>query len=418
MNSFWSTFKDGVLSYIKTFLKWVICASIIGVVCGIMGTMFHFAVDQATEWREEYEWFLYLLPFAGLFIIFLYRKCNLEEAGTNLILHSVKTTEKIPLLMLPLIFIGTALTHLCGGSSGREGAALQIGGSIGAFLGRRFHLTEYDMRVVTMCGMSAVFSALFGTPLTATIFSMEVISVGVLYHAAFVPCLISSIVACEIAGFSGIAPTSFLIAQIPKFSLVTALQVIMLAVACAMCSVLFCVIMHKSGKYYKKYIANSYVRAFVGGCLIVLLTLLVQTRDYNGAGMNVITNAVAGTARPEAFILKIIFTAVTLGAGFKGGEIVPTFFIGATFGNLIGGFLGLNAGFSAGIGIIALFCGVVNCPIASIVLSVELFGGNGLLFFALAAAVSYMLSGYYSLYSSQTIVYSKLEMHYINQQAK
>lgn len=418
MRSFWNSLSMGALSYVKTFLKWIIGASIIGAICGLMGVLFHFTVDKATELREEYVWLLYLLPFAGLFIIFLYRKCKLEEAGTNLILHSVKTTEKIPFLMLPLIFIGTALTHLCGGSSGREGAALQIGGSIGAFLGRKFRLTEYDMRIVTMCGMSAVFSALFGTPLTATIFSLEVISVGVLYHAAFVPCLISSLVACEMANFSGIAPTSFLLSQVPDFSLITASQVIGVAASCAVCSVLFCVAMHKSGKWYKKYIPNSYIRVFVGGFLIVILTLLIQSRDYNGAGMNIITDAVAGSARPEAFLLKILFTAITLGAGFKGGEIVPTFFVGATFGNMIGSLFGLDAGFGAGIGIVALFCGVVNCPIASIVLSVELFGSSGLLFFALAAAVSYMLSGYYSLYSSQTIVYSKLEMHYINQQTK
>ena len=186
------------------------------------------------------------------------------------------------------------------------------------------------------------------------------------------------------------------------------------AILCALVSILFC----PSIKYFtnlsKKRIPNSYLRAFLGGCLIVVLTILVRTTDYNGAGMDVISRAMEGIAKPEAFLLKIIFTVITISAGFKGGEIVPTFFIGSTFGCVVGGLLGLEPSFGAAIGFVALFCGVVNCPIASILLALEVFGSKSILIFAIVCGVSYMMSGYYGLYSSQKIMYSKLEAKYIN----
>lgn len=411
-------FKNALV-YLKTFLKWTFCAGITGIVCGSIGTLFHFCVEFATETRKANNWLLFLLPVSGLIIVFLYRACKIKkDEGTNMILSSIRSDEKPPLRMAPLIFISTVLTHLCGGSSGREGAALQIGGSIGAALGKFVHLDEKDRRIIIMCGMSAVFSALFGTPLTATIFSMEVISVGVIYYVAFIPCIISALIAYSIARFFGIPPTAFTISSIPNISLVACLQVAVLAAFCAGISILFCVSVHQSTHLYKKYLKNQYLRIAVGGTLIVLLSLIAGSDLYNGAGMEIVADAVAGSTRPEAFLLKIIFTALTLGAGFKGGEIVPAFYIGATFGCFAGGLLGLSPGFGAGIGLIAVFCGVVNCPFASLILSIELFGNQNIMIFALACAVSYMLSGRYSLYSSQKIVYSKLEPTFINANTK
>lgn len=406
-------------SYVKILIKWLISAVIVGGICGSVGVLFHFCVDFATELQKEHNWLLFFLPAAGIFIIAIYRFCKLkEDTGTNMIISSIRSSERVPIRMAPLIFIGTTVTHLCGGSSGREGAALQIGGSIGAFFGRVFHMDAKEVHIITMCGMSAVFSALFGTPLTATIFSMEVISVGILYYVAFIPCLIASIIAIWIGRACGISPVAYKLSSIPSLTIPTVIQIMILAVLCAVCSILFIICMHTVEKIYHKKIPNAYIRILAGGCFVILLTLLVGTRDYNGAGMNIVSDAIGGSAKPAAFLLKMIFTAITLEAGFKGGEIVPTFFIGATFGNTIGRLLGLDAGFGAAIGLISLFCGVVNCPMTSIILSVELFGSEGILLFAVACAISYMLSGYYSLYTSQKIMYSKLRPDYINANTK
>ena len=399
-----------------SIIKWGFCSVITGIVCGLIGSAFYYCVNTATAVRTSHTWIISLLPLAGLLIVFLYRQTHmLDDGGTNRVIKSIRTEKPLPFRMAPLIFISTVITHLFGGSSGREGAALQIGGSIGFTLGKGMRLSSKDLHIITMCGMSGVFSALFGTPITATIFSMEVISVGVLYYVAFIPCLCSSVIAYHIAAHFGIMPKTYILTNIPKVTTLRVIQVGSLAAFCAMVSVLFCVVIHKTHSLYKKKIKQPFVRAFVGGTLVIILTLLLQTYDYNGAGMDVVLRALEGKAIfPAAFLFKILFTAITLGAGFKGGEIVPSFFIGATFGSVVGTLLGLPAGFAAAIGLIAVFCGVVNCPIASLFLSIELFQGEGLVLFAFACAVSYVLSGYYSLYHSQKIVYSKIEPTYIN----
>lgn len=401
--------------FILAFLKWSCCSILVGILSGIIGGIFHEAVDLATHSRQNHPFLLYLLPFGGLVIVFLYHITSMkEDGGTNRVISSIRNSSTIPFRMAPLIFVSTVLTHLFGGSAGREGAALQIGGSISSSIGRILKLNEKDMHVIVMCGMSGVFSAVFGTPITATIFSMEVISVGVLYYVAFIPCLISAMVAFSIGKFFGTKPIHYTLSSIPTLDLGTIVRVIILALLCALISILFCITLHKSSSLYKRFIENEYLRIFVGGILVILLTLLIQTREYNGAGMEIVNHAINGSTNPEAFLLKIIFTAITLGAGFKGGEIVPSFFIGATFGNVVGGLLGLDPGFGAAIGLISVFCGVVNCPIASLLLSIELFGSSALILFCFACSISYVFSGYHGLYSSQKIMYSKLSPTYIN----
>lgn len=396
-------------------VKWLSCASITGVICGLVGSAFHKSVEYAASIRIQHPILICFLPFAGLVIVGLYHITNMkEDGGTNRIIESIRNSKAIPFRMAPLIFVSTVITHLFGGSSGREGAALQIGGSIGSTLGSIFHLDEKDIHIITMCGMSGVFAALFGTPVTATIFSMEVISVGVLYYVAFIPCLLSAILAFDIARYFGMKPMAFKLSSIPDADLPNMLRVLVLSALCAVVSMVFCFVLHKISKLYKKRLSNDYFRILVGGFLIVVLTFLAGSHDYNGTGMDVVSAAVAGEAKPEAFLMKLIFTAITLGAGYKGGEIIPSIFIGATFGNVAGGLLGLSPCFGAAIGLISMFCGVVNCPIASLLLSLELFGSKGLILFCLACSVSYVLSGYYSLYSSQKIVYSKLSPTYIN----
>lgn len=413
---YWLNCIDRTKRYAKTFIKWLICSAIIGITCGAVGTAFHYSVEYVTQFRSGHSWIIFLLPAAGLLIVFLYRAGGIKhDKGTNLVIGSIRNPEyNVPFRMAPLIFITTVITHLFGGSAGREGAALQIGGSLGASIGKLIKMDDNDKHIMTLCGMSAVFAALFGTPVTAALFSVEVISIGILYYSALVPCILSATISYAITEKFHITPTYFILNQVTEMSLATGIRVIILSVAAAVLSILFCMSMQVIGKTFKKYLKNQYLRILVGGVLLVLLTLAVRCNDYNGAGMNIIEQAIHGTAKPEAFILKLLFTCITIGCGFRGGEIVPSFFIGATFGCTLGGWIGLDPGFGAAMGLVCLFCGVVNCPLASLVLSIELFGASGILLFAIGCSVSYMLSGYYSLYSEQKIIYSKLRPHYVN----
>ncbi len=400
----------------KIFFKWVLIALLLGGVGGCVGSAFHILVDIATETREVNGFLIWLLPLGGLAIVFLYRLAHATKGvDTNRVIEAVDTDNKsIPIAMAPLIFVSTVITHLFGGSAGREGAALQIGGSIGYRIGRLLRLDKKDMHTVVMTGMSALFAALFGTPVTATFFAVEVVSVGVMHYAGLVPCIISSFIASFIAKAFGLHAVHFEGIPIPEVSLDVMGKVILLAVLCALLSVVFCVSLEASEHLFKKAFKNPYIRIFVGGVMIVALTVLFGTRDYNGAGMNIIERALAGEARWEAFLLKLLFTVITVAAGFKGGEIVPTFFIGSTFGCVVAPFIGLDPSFGAAVGFIALFCSVVNSPVASVMLAVEVFGGEGILIFAAVCCISYMTSGYSGLYHSQRIVYSKFSEKYIN----
>lgn len=406
----------GMKVSVKTFFRWLLFSCIVGVVVGLVGIAFHFAVELSTELRTEQPWLLYLLPVGGVAIALLYKICGMEnDRGTNNVISAVRSNDDIPIRMAPLIFIGSVITHLFGGSSGREGAALQLGGSISHKIGTLLKLDEKDERIITMCGMSAAFSALFGTPVTAAIFSMEVISVGVMYYSAIVPCVVSAMISIGLASLLHVPPTQFYMTGIPALTLGSSVRVLMLGALCAAVSVVFCVIMDFTKELYHKKFKNTLVRAFAGGLIVIAVTTVIGCRDYNGVGIDIIEQAFAGYAKNEAFFFKMILTALTLGAGFKGGEIVPAFFIGATFGNIAGGFLGLDPSFGAGLGLAAVFCGVTNCPLTSVILGVELFNGdNDLLFFGAACAVSYMLSGYFGLYAEQKIIYSKVKAEFVD----
>ena len=403
--------------YVTALLKWLAVGALVGGVGGFVGAAFHLGVNYATNVRMTHPWVLYLLPLGGVIIAALYRLCRLEGAGTNAVIESVHFGKKVPTLLVPLIFVATVITHLCGGSAGREGAALQIGGGIGYRTGTLLHLGEKDLPLATLCGMSGVFAALFGTPLTATIFALEVISVGVLYYAGLLPCLTASLTGYYIALLMGVEPTRFTVAM-PELHWPTLGLVAVLAIGCAMVSIVFCKGLHLVEHAAVRWLKDPFLRAAVGGGIIVTATLLLGTTDYNGAGMDVIQRALEGEAATWAWLLKLAFTAVTIGCGFKGGEVVPSFFVGAAFGCVFGGLLGLPPAFAAAIGLVAVFCGAVNCPVASVILSIELFGSAGIVYFAAACALSYVLSGYCGLYSSQTILYSKLRAEFINVHTK
>lgn len=404
--------------FARAFLKWLAVAAATGVICGLVGSAFYLAVMSATTLRGANPWLLWLLPVAGAAIALTYKFTKLDGIGTDTVIDAIHEGRVISVLLVPVIFVSTAATHLFGGSAGREGAALQIGGSLGQNIARVFRLDDKDRRLATLCGMSALFAALFGTPLTATIFALEVISVGELYYAGLVPCLASSLVSYGVTHLFNIAPTHFDVTA-PALAPDMLWRVAVLGVACAVMSVILCLMMHQSERIFKKYVPNGILRAVLGGVVIIALTYLVGTTDYNGAGTDVIAAAIErGEARPWDFALKLLFTAITLSAGFKGGEMVPTFFIGATLGCALGPVLGIPAEFAAAVGLAALFCGAVNCPVASVTLAVEIFGADGIIYFAVAAVIAYMLSGYSGLYRSQKIIYSKLKAEYIDIHAK
>jgi len=404
--------------YLVNLTRWLILSCAAGVFIGLVGVAFHYGIHEATQLRAAHPYLLLLLPVAGVLIVLLYRACGMErDRGTNLVLVAVRQAQPMRLRTAPLIFLSTVLTHLAGGSAGREGAALQLGGSMAETAGRLLELDEKDRRVLTMCGMSAAFSALFGTPLTAAIFSMEVVSVGVMYYAAIVPCLISSLAALELAKLLGVHPEQYTVSGIPALSSLSIVQSAALGIGCALLSILFCRAVHAAPHLYERITKKPVAKALLGGVLLLALTALSGSQDYNGAGSHVIELALAGEARPEAFLLKILFTAVTLGAGFRGGEIVPVLFTGATFGCVAGPLIGLSPSFGGALGMAGVFCGATNCPISSILLAHELFGGQSLPLFALCCGVSYMMSGYSGLYSEQKIVYSKFRTEWIDRNA-
>lgn len=400
-----------------TLLKWLIIAFVNGFVVGGISSAFSFTLSGVTQFRQENQWTFLFLPVVGVTIVFLYKKIGKDDGGTNQVFSTVRSKDEVPFRSAPLIFIATALTHLVGGSAGREGAAIQLGGSVGNQLGRWFRLDDEDMHVIVMCGMSAAFAALFGTPMAAAIFAMEVVSVGVMYYTALLPCVISALIATGFAANMGISPEAFHVTGIPELTMFNGAKMATIALGCAAISTIFCMLLKSTGKIFHKVLKNRYVRVIVASVVVILLTILLQTDDYMGAGTNLIARAIEeGEARPLDFFWKMVLTVLTMKAGFRGGEIVPSFCIGATFGCFFGSISGLSPSLCAAAGMVAVFCGVTNCPITSILIAFELFGFEGAPYYLIAVAISYATSGYYSLYKDQTIVYSKYKAMYVNKQ--
>ena len=403
---------------LSVFLKWVAAGIMLGIFGGLIGTAFCYALSFVTEFRNAYPVIIWGLPLGGLLIVLLFKKSGLHPTDTNGILLAVHTPARISASTGPLIFIGSVITHLFGGSAGREGAALQLGGVLGWHMAKLFRQDEKDTHIVVMAGMSAVFAALFGTPITAAVFAMEVASVGILHFSALVPCLAASLTASHLAVKLGVAPEAFSITAAPHLLSSNIYGTVIIAVSCAVLSIVLCVGLHKGHRIAKKFLPNPYLRIAAAGLTISILTWLLGTNDYNGAGMHIVEKAMHGEAAPEAFALKLIFTIITMSCGYKGGEIVPAMFIGSTAGCVIGNMLGMPAGLGASVGLLSMFCGSLNCPISAIFLGLELFGSEYIHFFAIASAVSYILSGTFSLYHEQKIIYSKLHPQFINKYAE
>lgn len=401
-----------------TLLKWMVLSVIVGTVVGAIGSGFAHAVTYVTEFREANPWVLFGLPLGGLVIVFLYKIAGQQKnTGTNRVLTVIRNKEEeMEGSVAPLILISTVITHLFGGSSGREGAALQFGASVGNVLGKWLHLNDSDRKIVIMASMSAAFSALFGTPMAASIFSMEVVSVGIMYYAALVPCVLSAFAAqymsvlLKVRGFGH----PHLVESVPDFYSLNALKMVVLAVCFALAGMLFCKMLHESEHAFKKYFENPYVRVVVGGLSVIALRYLIGTTDYLGLGEGVLDASFEEAAVFGIFLLKMIFTCLTLCSGFKGGEIVPSLFIGATLGSSLSVILNLPPNICAACGMVGVFCAVTNCPISSMLIAFELFGFEGMPYYCVTVAISYLISGYQSLYKEQKIMYSKTENKFID----
>ena len=373
------TYEHRIHYYIIEGFRWLAISLVVGVVCGVVGSLFAQSVTYVTNLRMAHPWLLYFLPIAGVVIVFMYHSFKVSGKGTNDIIDAAREGEKLPFLLIPL-------------ANG---------------VGRLFKLNKRQMGIITRIGMAAFFSALFGTPVAAAAFGTMMINVGSISYMVIFPGLIASILACDLSLRLGATAVRFPL-HIPAFHSLMSVRVIILSLACAIISVFFIKMLYLGRYLYGRYIKNHYVRIIVGGCLIIALTTLLKTTDYNGAGMNVIGEAMKGHVHPAAFFWKILFTSITLEAGYKGGEVVPSFFIGATFGCLMGKLLGIPAGFGAALGMVGVFGAATNSFLAPVFLAVEVFGGDGILYFALCCIICYIFSGYSGLYSSQRIIYSKL----------
>lgn len=398
-----------IRDYIFAFIRWFVIGVAIGVLCGLTGALFAKGIAYVSGLRGDFPWLVYTLPALGLVSVGVYKLLGVSGVGTNDVFESVRSSKRVRFSLAPAVFLGSLLTHLGGGSAGREGAALQLGGSISSLVARVLRFNDKTRHILTMCGMGALFSSVFGTPVGASVFAIEVVSVGTFCSAALFPCVISSITAYLLSHAMGTQAEAFPLTSVPEVDIASLARVAVIAAACALVSSIFCKLLHQGEHTFKKYLKNDFLRMTVGSALIVVLTVLVGSQEYNGGGIETVMSIFeSGSVKYEAFVLKILFTVITVAAGLKGGEIVPTLFIGATLGASVATLIGLSPAFGATVGMAALFCGVTNCPLATMFLCAEMFGGKGMIFIALAVGISFLLSGETSLYSSQKFIYSKL----------
>ncbi len=393
---------------VKQFLIFITVCILLGFSGGIIGAGFSISISFVTNLRQNHGILICLLPIISLLIVFIYKKLGIAEMGTNAVLKSADGENSLS-TKLPLgIFLSAAISHILGASVGREGAALQIGGGAATFFAQKFRLSEPQRQILIRAGMAAVFAAVFGTPLAAFFFALEVVFVGKLHLKSTVPCFITSHIGYFTALFFGAHPERFSFISVPPFCFDTVWKIAVLTVLVAILSIGFCHLLKFGEKFAKRTLKNEYLKIAVGGIIVLIFTILVGNQDYNGAGINVIERIFendldpqAISFRPEAFLLKLILTCICVSAGFKGGEIVPTLFIGATFGALVATITGLPVAFGASLGMVLLFCGVTNCPLASIALGFELFSGTGFWYFIPTVLLCFLLSGKISLYSAQ-----------------
>ncbi|MGJ9385322.1 chloride channel protein [Salipaludibacillus sp. CF4.18] len=400
-----------IKKFAVTLFKWIFFGGVIGVVVGSL-TSFLLKTNDflGDEIRMNHFWIIFFLPLAGIAVGFLYMNYGKNESvdsakGNNLVIDGVHGKARVLRRMGPIVYVGTFITVLFGGSTGREGAAVQMGGSVAQALNQFFKVNLLDTKIFLMTGISAGFGAAFGIPITGAVFGMELTALGKMKYEALVSCLVSSYSAHFLATAAWkIKHEEFIIETVPGLSAWTFAKVIFAVLIFSLLSVIYCQLRHGIQKFTEKLFHKNHMkRAFVGGLLIVGLTLIVGTQDYNGRGLDMLEHSFTEDVPPFAFLAKLIFTAITLGTGFVGGEAIPLFFMGATLGNTLSNMIDLPMSFLAAIGLVAVFCGGANTPIAAFLLAVEMFDGKGVEYFFVACIVSYIFSGHHGLWPSQTI---------------
>jgi H+/Cl- antiporter ClcA len=413
---------------IKQMIRWTLIIIPVAIAIGSMVALFLWLLTTAIHFRFGHPWLLYLLPLAGLLIHFIYRFIGKSsEKGNNLIIEQIHAEGGgIPKRMAPIILITTVITHLFGGSAGREGTAVQIGGSIASMFGNWFKLKDQDMRMILTAGVAAGFGAVFGTPVTGAIFAMEVLTIGRIKYDALLPALIAAVIGDITVGawhithtryhIDAILATTNLSTDYFHFDLLLLAKVILSSGIFGLASYLFATMVHEIKSVCLKLFKSKWMIPVFGGLIIIGLTLIIGKPDYLSLGVD--AEYPGAVTIPSAFhtagadtwswLWKTIYTTVTLGTGFKGGEVTPLFYIGATLGNTLSGLLNAPVSLFAALGFIAVFAGATNTPLACTFMGIELFGGEHALLFAVACFTAYFFSGNSGIYSAQQIAVPKI----------
>lgn len=391
--------------------KWVLISIVVGSLAGAASAGFLISLDWVTNYRENNLWIIGLLPVAGLLIGLAYHYWGTSVVkGNNLLIEEIHSPSKtIPFKMAPLVYLGTILTHLFGGSAGREGTAVQMGGSIADQFTRIFKLTPDERKIILIAGISAGFASVFGSPIAGAIFGLEVFLIGRLRYEAIFPSLLSAIIAHYVCLLCGAHHTVYSIPFVGDLNGITLLYAAVAGLCFGLVARLFTKSMHIIADFFKQKIKYAPVRPFVGGIVLVAVIYLIGTTKYIGLGIPTIIDSFSTPLPAYDFIVKLLFTAFTLAAGFKGGEVTPLFFIGATLGNALSYFIPLPMALLAGMGFVAVFAGAANTPLACIVMGIELFGIESGIFIAIACVVAYLFSGHTGIYGSQIIASPKSE---------
>ncbi|MDF3981241.1 voltage-gated chloride channel family protein [Luteibacter sp. PPL554] len=385
--------------------RWLLLACAAAVLAGSASAAFLLALGWATQTRESTSWLIAGLPIAGFAVGWVYHRVGRPvEAGNNLIIDEIHDPRKvIPRRMVPLVFLGTVVSHLFGASVGREGTAVQMGGALADQVAKACRLRPEDRRVLLMTGMSAGFAAVFGTPLAGAVFGLEVLAIGRLRYDALFPCVMAAIVADRVCLAWGVHHTVYAVGTVPPVTAASVLAVLLAGVVFGLAGLLFARATHRFGALMKRWVGYPPLRPFVGGLMVAGSVYLLHTQAYVGLGIPTIVAAFEHPLPWWDSVGKFAYTVVSLGSGFKGGEVTPLFFIGATLGNSLAPWLHLPFAMLAGLGFVAVFAGAANTPLATTVMAIELFGPAVAPFAAMACVASYLFSGHAGIYHAQRL---------------